>query len=67
MDREDLINLILDNDILIQSYVGEDNSYTIEELNKLPICELKEWMKLREIVLKFLVETEDDSFDGLRN
>ncbi len=67
MDREDLINLILDNDILIRSYVGEDNPKTIEELNKLPICELKEWMKLRETVLKFLVETEDDSFDSLRN
>ncbi len=67
MDREELINRILDNDIIIQSYVGEDNPKTIEGLNMLPIGELKEWMKLREVVLKFLVESEDDSFDGLRN
>ena len=67
MDREDLIDLILDNDLLIESYVGENNPKTIDELNKLPIQELKEWLQLRKTVLKFLVETEDNSFDSLRN
>lgn len=67
MDRDDLISQIQDHDILIQSYVEEDNPKSIEELRQLPMSHLWEWLDMRKAVLKFLVDTEGDTPDNLPN
>ncbi|MBU2645354.1 hypothetical protein KKI24_11665 [bacterium] len=61
MDRDDLINQIQDHDVLIQSYVEEDNPKSHEELKQLSDSDLREWLEIRQAVLKFLIDTEDDS------
>ncbi len=67
MDRDDLIAEILDNDILIQSYVEEDNPKSVAEMKQLSLSELMEWLETRQAVLKFLVDTEDDAHEYLPN
>ena len=67
MDRDDLISQIQENDVLIHSFVEEDNPKSHEELKQLSVSELNEWLETRKALLISLIRTRDDNPNRMLN